>query len=134
MDVNGSCHCGDVQFEAQIDPKRVGLCHCTDCQIFASAPFRTSALVLGDQFRLVRGEPTTYVKTAQSGNQRNLVFCSRCGTHLYASPASGESTIYSVRVGVLAQRAALRPVAQLWCQSELPWLSSLPEIRRISEQ
>ena len=34
MNVTGSCHCGEIQFEATIDPKRVGICHCTDCQIF----------------------------------------------------------------------------------------------------
>ena len=134
MDVNGSCYCGEVQFEAQIDPKRVGICHCTDCQIFASAPFRTSVLVVEEQFRLVRGEPARYVKTAESGNRRNLAFCKRCGTHLYAAPASGEAGIYSVRVGVLSQRAELRPAVQLWCQSEIPWLSDLAEIRQVQMQ
>lgn len=134
MDVTGSCHCGEVQFEATIDPRRVGICHCKDCQIFGSAPFRTSALVMGDQLRLVRGKPALYLKTAQSGNQRSMAFCNHCGTHLYASPASGDILFYSVRVGVLSHSSELRPVSQLWCQSELPWLSDLPNLPRIEQQ
>ena len=134
MDVTGSCHCGEVQFEATIDPRRVGICHCTDCQIFGSAPFRTSALVMGDQLQLVRGKPALYLKTAQSGNQRNMAFCDRCGTHLYAAPASGDVVFYSVRVGVLSKRAEIRPVSQLWCQSELRWLADLPNLPRADQQ
>jgi hypothetical protein len=134
MNVTGSCHCGEIQFEATIDPKRVGICHCTDCQIFSSAPFRTSALVVGEQFHLVRGQPATYLKTAESGNQRNLAFCGRCGTHLYAAPTSGTISFYSVRVGVLSERAQIRPVAQLWCQSELSWLSDISNLHRVESQ
>ena len=134
MDVKGSCHCGAVQFEATIDPKRVGICHCTDCQVFASAPFRTSALVAGETFRLVKGEPALYRKTAESGNQRNLAFCDRCGTHLYAAAAEDGPAFYSVRVGVLAERASIEPAGQLWCRSELPWLSNLSKLRRVETQ
>lgn len=134
MNVSGSCHCGAVQFEATIDPRRVGICHCTDCQVFASAPFRTSALVAGETFRLVKGKPALYLKTAESGNRRNLAFCARCGTHLYAAAAEDPQGFYSVRVGVLAERAEVRPVGQLWCRSELPWLSDLEKLHRVDTQ
>lgn len=30
--VRGSCHCGQIAFEAEIDPGAVRICHCTDCQ------------------------------------------------------------------------------------------------------
>jgi hypothetical protein len=29
MRVNGGCHCGNLKYEAEIDPARVGICHCT---------------------------------------------------------------------------------------------------------
>jgi len=32
MKVQGSCHCGRITYEAEVDPGRVSLCHCTDCQ------------------------------------------------------------------------------------------------------
>ena len=134
MDVNGSCHCRAVQFEAEIDPKRVGICHCTDCQIFSGSAFRTSVLVPGRDFRLVKGEPATYEKMADSGNARQLVFCNLCGTHVYGTTPNMQDPVYSLRVGVLSQRAELRPFAQVWCQSQVPWVGDMADIRRFSTQ
>ena len=134
MDVNGSCHCRAVQFEARIDPKRVGICHCTDCQTFSGSAFRTSVLVPGHDFQLVKGEPATYEKTADSGNVRQLVFCGLCGTHVYGTTPSTDNPTYSIRVGVLSQRAELRPFIQVWCRSEVPWISDIADTRRISTQ
>ena len=134
MEVTGSCHCGAVQFEARIDPNRVGICHCTDCQTFSGSAFRTSVLVPGEDFRLIKGNPSTYEKTAESGNRRQLVFCGCCGTHVYGTTADVKTPRYSVRVGVLAQRKELRPVAQVWCRSELPWLPDLTDVHRVSTQ
>ena len=134
MRVEGSCHCGAVHFEAEIDPKRVGVCHCQDCQVFSGSAFRVSVMVAADDFQLRHGQPSTYEKTAESGTKRHLVFCARCGTHLYGANPAAEGGFYSVRVGVLAQRAQLRPTAQVWCRSELPWLSELAEVHRITTQ
>ena len=134
MQVDGSCHCGDVQFEAEIDPKRVGICHCTDCQVFSGSAFRLSVMVADTDFHLRKGQPATYEKTAESGAQRQLVFCSRCGTHVYGTTQNAERAIYSVRVGVLAQRAELTPRAQIWCRSEMSWLPQLGEVYRVETQ
>ena len=64
MHVDGSCHCGSIRFEAEIDPKRVGICHCTDCQTFSGSAFRIGVMVPGDAFRLLDGTPAIYEKTA----------------------------------------------------------------------
>ena len=134
MNVEGSCHCGDVRFEARVDPRRVGICHCTDCQVFSGSAFRTSVLVSDRNFRLVEGEPASYEKTAESGAARELVFCGRCGTHLYGVGSGEGGAHYSLRVGVLAQRVELPPVLQVWCQSEMPWLSRLSSLRKVERQ
>jgi len=134
MRVDGSCHCGSIRFEAEIDPNRVGICHCQDCQVFSGSAFRVSVMVAPDDFHVREGKPSTYEKTAESGMKRHLMFCSRCGTHLYGATPSAEAGFYSVRVGVLTQRAQLRPKAQIWCRSELPWLSKLSEVHRITTQ
>lgn len=134
MHVDGSCHCGAVRYEAELDPSRVGICHCSDCQKFSSAPFRTSALVDADDFELLRGSPASYEKVAANGARRSLAFCAECGTHLYGAATEDAPSFYSVRVGTLAQRAQLPPRVQLWCTSELPWVAELASIRRIVEQ
>ena len=39
MRVHGSCHCGAITYEADVDPALVGVCSCTDC----GAPVHSSA-------------------------------------------------------------------------------------------
>ena len=31
MKVTGSCHCGRIDYEAEVDPTTVRVCHCTHC-------------------------------------------------------------------------------------------------------
>jgi hypothetical protein len=134
MHVDGSCFCGAIRFVAEIEPTRVGICHCHDCQTFSSSAFRTSVFVMGEDFELLEGVPAVFEKTAESGASRQLSFCSNCGTHLYGSIVRDGRTFLSVRVGTLDQRAELAPAVQLWCRSELPWLSDLQNVRRIETQ
>jgi len=39
MKVDGGCHCGNIRYEAEVDPANVVICHSTDCQrLSGSAP------------------------------------------------------------------------------------------------
>ncbi len=134
MHVDGSCHCGAICFEAEIEPNRIGICHCTDCQTFSSSAFRIGVFVSDDHFRLLEGSPVIYEKVAESGRTRGLAFCASCGTHVYGITQGDGPTSYSVRVGTLSQRAELRPVAQVWCRSAVTWLGDLDDIRKIPTQ
>jgi hypothetical protein len=129
MRINGACHCGNVAFEAEVDPATVRICHCTDCQSMSGSPFRANIPAAGDSFRLLSGSPKLYIKTADSGNQRAQAFCAECGTGLYStSPVN--PTSYVLRVGVIEQRASFRPRQQIWCRSELPWISDISGLER----
>lgn len=102
------------------------VCHCTDCQVLSGSPFR--AIVAAPMATFVmKGQPKSYVKTAQSGNRRAQMFCPECGTPLY-STAPEHATSVVIRVGCVAQRALLKPSVQIWQHSALPWLSDLPNI------
>lgn len=127
MKVDGSCHCGAIRFEAEIDPDKVRVCHCTDCQQLSGTAFRVVAPCPEQQFHLLKGTPKIYVKTAESGRHRQQAFCADCGSALYATsdePAGARSL--GLRVGVLAQRRELAPKRQFWVRSALPWLPVLP--------
>ena len=52
MKIDGSCLCGRVTYEADIDPAKISICHCTDCQINSGSGFRVGTLVGKDDFRL----------------------------------------------------------------------------------
>jgi hypothetical protein len=121
MKVEGSCHCGKIAYEAEVDPDGVSICHCTDCQTLTGSPYRVTLPVPAGNFRMLQGTPRIYVKTAESGNLRAQAFCGDCGTPIYAA-APTNPTSYSLRVGAIKQRAQLgRPKRQIWCRSALSW-------------
>lgn len=123
MKVDGSCHCGAITYEAEIDPKGVYLCHCNDCQAISGSPFRWAVTIPAEAFRLLSGTPKTYVKTADSGNTNHQVFCPDCASPLYSTAASSGSRFFNLRLGTARQRAELQPQMELWCRSSPPWLA-----------
>jgi hypothetical protein len=132
MIVHGACHCGAIAYEAEVDPARVTVCHCIDCQKLSGAAFRASVPARVEDFRLLKGTPKTYVKTAESGNRRAQVFCADCSSPLYSADATG-AKVYMLRIGVMAERASLTPQREIWCESALPWtreLLALPKAER----
>ena len=129
MHVDGSCHCGAITFESDIDPDKVRICHCTDCQQLSGTAFRVMVPCSESDFRLKTGEPKIYVKTAESGRRRQQAFCGDCGSPIYATSDEPKGTrSLGLRVGVLAQRRELKPRRQFWFRSVLPWLPPLPGI------
>ncbi len=133
MRIDGGCHCGNITYDAEIDPDRVGICHCTDCQNLSGSAFSISVPAARDAFALRTGQPRIYVKTADSGTKRAQAFCPECGTRIYAAAVSDPET-FNIRVGTIRQRAELRPRAQIWCRSALPWVMDLGSVPQISAQ
>ena len=103
MKVEGSCHCGKISYEADINPDYVIICHCTDCQTLSGSPYRVSVPVKQEYFKL-EGEPKIYVKTADSGNKRALAFCADCGSGIYSTSLE-DRVVFSLRLGTAKQRA-----------------------------
>ena len=128
MKIDGCCHCGLISYEADINPDYVVICHCTNCQTISGAPYRVTVPVKAENFKL-RGQPKTYVKTADSGNKRVLAFCADCGTPIYSTTVD-DRRIFSLRLGAVKQRAQLNPKSQGWCRSALPWATDIGHIPR----
>ena len=87
MRIDGACHCGLITYEAEVDPEQVEICHCTDCQNLSGSAFRVVVAAAADKF-LMSGEPTVYVKTAESGARRVQTFCPRCGSAIYSTSSA----------------------------------------------
>jgi len=133
MKVEGSCHCGQITFNAEIDPGAVRICHCTDCQTLSGSAYRVNVPTPAASFRLLSGMPKIYIKTAESGNKRAHGFCGNCGTPLYATDVI-EPRSYGIRVGTLKQRSDLAPRRQIWYRSALNWATDLRDIRQLERQ
>ena len=129
MKIDGGCHCGFIRFEAEADPAQTLICHCTDCRKLTGTAFRISLRVPGETFKRLSGEPSTYIKTADSGTRRAHSFCPRCGTPVWAVAADDAvPKYYSLRPGTLRQREQFAPKRQSWTRSRLRWLADIVSI------
>jgi hypothetical protein len=87
LKVEGACHCGKISYEADVDPDTVTICHCTDCQKLTGTVYRVGIPAPAKTF-VLKGEPKTFVKTAESGTKRVHAFCPECGTPVYSAAIS----------------------------------------------
>lgn len=133
MKVHGKCHCGAITYSAEIDPAAIYLCHCTDCQVLTGSAYRTNVPAPSSSFVLLTGEPTSYIKTSDSGNKRRHTFCSNCGSPVYSCDINEPKT-FSLRVGCLDEREQLPPKRQIWCDSAMPWSIDLKDVMGIRKQ
>jgi len=135
MKVTGGCHCGQITYEAEVDPATARVCHCTDCQKLTGTAFRVTIPSLPGTFVLKSGTPKIYSKTAESGKKRVHAFCPECGTPIYATSPEPNPSTYGLRFGGIDQRAQLAPPArQQWCRSAMPWSMDLTQVERIERQ
>ncbi|QFT66719.1 Glutathione-dependent formaldehyde-activating enzyme [Labrenzia sp. THAF35] len=77
---HGSCHCGAVAFEADIDlAKGTGKCNCSICMKTRN----WNAIVSPDQFRLQKG--ADQLSEYRFGSDAvTYKFCPNCGVHVFS--------------------------------------------------
>jgi hypothetical protein len=100
---HGSCHCGAVRYEADLDLARgTNRCNCSICAKarawFAFAP--------AESFRLLQGAQAlaTYewVPPGRPAAALSYRFCQHCGVRLYATGAGGQhGSFYALHVPTL---------------------------------
>ena len=130
MKIDGQCHCGNISYEAEVDPATARICHCTDCQVLSGTAFRTVVSAKDENFTLLSGNPKTYIKTAESGAKREQAFCPDCGTPLYATSVGDGPKILGLRAGCIRQRSDLPPKEHIWARSALAWLDDMASLPR----
>ncbi len=132
MEKNGSCHCGDIQFLAEVSDEVI-VCHCEDCQVLSGSPYRVTLKTKAASFNLLRGELKFYGKTADSGDVRVQAFCPSCGTPIYSSVDVKPEFLF-IRLGALKTRKEIRPTSQIWKRSELCNFRNIVNVTGSSEQ
>ena len=75
----GSCHCGAVKFEVELDATKGSRCNCTICTKIGM----TGNIVKPEAFRLLAGESSTRMYE-WGGKSSQRFFCSSCGIHCFA--------------------------------------------------
>jgi len=134
MKIDGQCHCGNIKFEAEVNPDQVRICHCTDCQNSTGSAYRVNVPAVKGTFKMTGGTVKQYLKTtAESGKPRVQGFCPECGTPIYSSPDHGTENV-GLRVGAIRQRAQLVPKVQQWMRSAQGWTQNLGGLEKAEKQ
>jgi hypothetical protein len=134
MKIDGGCYCGYITYEAEAELDKARICHCTDCQTMTGTAFRTVLIVPGETFKLLSGEPTLFLKTADSGNKREQGFCPKCGTPLFSRMPNNAPGPYVLRLGSVKQRKQFKPQSQIWNRSRVEWLKDLESVKKVEMQ
>jgi hypothetical protein len=74
----GSCHCGDVRFEVEIDASNGSRCNCTVCTKISA----TGGMVKPGAFKLLSEESKLGVYE-WGGRISKRYFCKQCGIHCF---------------------------------------------------
>jgi hypothetical protein len=120
--LTGACNCGAVKIEIS-EPLIAALyCHCTRCQRRTGTAAQASAMAVPGSVRVVAGEEELGRWTVADGKDK--VFCSRCGSHLYAEYPGGDQV--AVRLGIIDGDPGVRPSARQFVAYAAPW-EPIPE-------
>jgi hypothetical protein len=90
----GSCFCGEVQFEVSGEPAGMGYCHCESCRHWSAGPVNAFTLWNPQSLKVTHGADSigTYNKTPISFRK----WCKKCGGHLFTDhPTMGLVDIYA---------------------------------------
>ncbi|MGH8679338.1 MAG: GFA family protein [Burkholderiales bacterium] len=110
-------------------------CYCRDCQRLSGGAMTSNVGVPAATFRVTKGEPKTYERTADNGNKILRRFCARCGSPLFVTSAAFAEVVV-LSVGSLDDPSIFVPMVILYLARapkwapvtrELPWFETMPE-------
>lgn len=116
MTLTGGCACGQVRYQLDGAPIRVGLCHCETCRKQSGAAFSyfgywpRAGVTLSGELGCWR---------SRAGGDR---FCPTCGSQLFCW--DDDSSEIEIKLGTLDDPpGALAPAYELWTIRREPWLA-----------
>ena len=130
--MQGSCLCGEVEFEVAGRPVRFGFDHCSRCRKSSGSAFAAWMICGAADFRFIRGAESVKVfelpvREKPPGYRR--AFCGRCGG---PAPLLSEQWV-GIPAGTLDEDPGIRPQGHIFVEYKAPWFEitdSLPQFAR----
>ena len=120
--VAGSCLCGAVRYESQVEPLMTAICHCDNCQRQSGSAFSIIVGVPAGSLRFDNEAGlATYEDRGTSGKAVHRRFCKSCGSPVL-SLVDMMPDVHFIKAGTLHDRSWLKPTAHFWCDTAQPWV------------
>ena len=119
MTKTGRCLCGEVTFEVNADPLRMGQCHCNACQKITGTGHNVQAFFKTDSVKIT-GKTSTHESVADSGNIRTRHFCPNCGSRLF-SKNSAAPNVTGIAIGSFDDNSWFKPEVILYNSMRPAW-------------
>jgi hypothetical protein len=120
LPMRGGCACGAIRYECNATPLFMFFCRCKACRHATGNAYAMNAWFPTEAVQFTRGSPKEYATTADSGRASRHGFCADCGSPI-GMRADAFPEIRGVLAGSFDDPSALRPTANVWLSSKLPW-------------
>lgn len=121
----GGCLCGGLRYVLTAAPLLAYACHCHDCQTRSGAAF-TLTLVIRSVDLETTGAAAAHERATLSGRVVEHSACPVCRTPVW-SRAPVAPDYMSLRAGTLDDASWVRPIAQSFVESAIPW-AVIPDV------
>lgn len=114
--LNGSCMCGEVQFECSEDQLWSCICHCDDCRKQTASPFTGFFGVAEDDYQWTEKKAAVYHSTKGV----NRYFCGKCGTPMAFESTNWPGEIHFY-IATVANGKTIKPQMHVYYKNHLDW-------------
>jgi hypothetical protein len=128
----GGCACGRLRYHLTGPPLLAYACHCRVCQARTGSAFALSVMVHSADVVLSGDAPEIRRSTTSWGRPVDHSFCPECRTRLFGRPVATPD-VANLRAGTLDDPTWVRPVAQTWVESAIPW-AVIPGVRQVAPE
>lgn len=126
----GGCLCRNIRYRLTGEPAWVWQCYCRDCQQATGTGHTTIAAFHSSNVN-VRGIPSTYTTTGDTGGRVTRHFCGNCGSRLFTTgDLPGPLQIF--QSGCLDDPNSVQPTAAIYVKDKLKWDSIPSELTQFS--
>lgn len=123
---SGACSCGAIRYNITGPVRAVVNCHCDSCRKRNGSAYSTYCVIAQGDIAIEHGDRD--VATYENAQGARKHFCGTCGTPLYnLNPRYPGLAI--VLYGSLLDQADLAPSVNIYCETQLPWVSAIASIK-----
>lgn len=128
--IEGSCHCGTVNFKLTDNPKLSINCHCDDCKKRNGSAFSTYIAVSEKDLNITTGSDD--IQKYEIPNVGIKYFCIKCGSPIYNRNLRFPG-LYMMFYGSFFNQKTLSPSYNVFCSSMHGWVNQLSNLPSFEE-